>query len=89
MSPDLTGLGGGRFLLVWTEGTSTHQVRGAVLDDNAGAIDPFAISPAGVDAGQGQAATLADGRGVIAFLSSTPGDFYEVVAVPLVCQEKH
>jgi len=88
MSPDLTSLGDGRFFLVWTEGLSTHQVRAAALDDAGSAIDAFAVSPAGVDAGQGQAATLPDGRGVIAFLSSTPRDTYETVALPIKCEAK-
>ncbi len=88
MSPDLTSLGAGRFLLVWTEGSSTHQVRAAVFGDDGSASDAFAISPDGVDAGQGQAATLANGHGVVAFLSSTQPGFYEAVAGPLACADK-
>ena len=84
MSPDLTSLGGGRFLLLWTEGTTTHQVRGAVLEEGA-VTSAFAVSPDGVDAGQGQAAVLEDGRGVAAYLSSTSPGFYEAVAAPLKC----
>jgi hypothetical protein len=87
MSPDLTPLGGGRFLLLWTEGTTTHQVRGAVLEEGA-VSSAFAVSPDGVDAGQGQAAVIDDGRGVAAYLSSTSPGFYEAVAAPLKCEPR-
>lgn len=87
MSPDLTSLGGGRFLLLWTEGTTTHQVRGAVLEEGA-VTSAFAVSPDGVDAGQGQAAVTDDGKGVAAYLSSTSPGFYEAVAAPLKCAAK-
>ena len=87
MSPDLTPLGGGRFLLLWTEGTTTHQVRGAVLEEGA-VTSAFAVSPDGVDAGQGQAAVLDDGRGVAAYLSSTSPGFYDAVAAPIKCAPK-
>ena len=87
MSPDLVSLGGGRFLLVWTEGQSTHQVRAAVVSDGGAASDPFVVSTEGVDAGQGRGAVLADGRGVVAFFSSGKNGF-EVVAAPIKCAEK-
>ena len=87
MSPDLTSLGAGRFLLLWTEGTTTHQVRGAVLEEGS-VTSAFAVSPDGVDAGQGQAAVLEDGRGAAAYLSSTSPGFYEAVAAPLKCAGK-
>ena len=87
MSPDLTSLGGGRFLLLWTEGTTTHQVRGAVLEEGA-VTSAFAVSPDGVDAGQGQAAVIDDGRGVAAYLSSTSPGFYEAIAAPIKCAAK-
>ncbi|HEY2365906.1 MAG TPA: hypothetical protein VGH87_05940, partial [Polyangiaceae bacterium] len=87
MSPDLTALGGGRFLLLWTEGTTTHQVRGAVLEEGS-VTSAFAVSPDGVDSGQGQAAVTSDGHGVAAYLSSTSPGFYEAVAAPLKCAAK-
>jgi len=87
MSPDLTSLGNGRFLLLWTEGTTAHQVRGAVLEEGS-VTSAFAVSPDGVDSGQGQAAVLDDGRGVAAYLSSTSPGFYEAVAAPLKCAPK-
>ena len=87
MSPDLVSLGGGRFLLVWTEGQSTHQVRGAIVNESGAASDPFVVSAEGVDAGQGRAAVLPDGRGVVAFFSSGKLGF-EVVARPIKCAEK-
>ncbi len=87
MSPDLTALGGGRFLVLWTEGTTTHQVRGAVLEEGS-VTSAFAVSPEGVDAGQGQAAVTGDGRGVAAYLSSTSPGFYEAVAAPIKCAPK-
>ena len=88
MSPDLTSLGSGRFLLLWTEGTTTHQVRGAVLGEDGSTTSAFAVSPDGADAGQGQAAVLDDGRGVAAYLSATSPGFYEAVAAPLKCAAK-
>ncbi|HEX4517304.1 MAG TPA: hypothetical protein VH054_27350 [Polyangiaceae bacterium] len=91
MSPDLTALGGGRFLLLWTEGTTTHQVRGAVLDEGS-VSSAFAVSPDGVDAGQGQAAVIegdaSQWKGVAAYLSSTSPGFYEAVAAPIKCGPK-
>jgi hypothetical protein len=88
MSPSITSLGAGRFLLVWTEGpVSQHQVRGITFlgGDPTGA--PFTASTDGVNAGQGQAAVLPDGRGVVAFLVGTDHGF-EVHAAPIHCGEK-
>ncbi len=87
MSPGLAALGDSRFLLVWTEGpVSSHQVRAAVLSDGAAGA-PFTVSADGVNAGQGQAAVLADGHGVVAFLAKGAGGF-EVSALPIQCVEK-
>jgi hypothetical protein len=90
MSPGVASLGGGRFLLVWTEGPkSSHQVRAVVLNDGA-LGDAFTVSAEGVNAGQGQAAVLSDGRGVVAFLaSSQTGKGFEVAATPIECTEKN
>jgi len=84
MSPDLTSLGEGRFLFVWTEGLATHQVRGALVGEDGSAISPFVVSADGVDAGQGQSATLPSGQGVVAFLAATKAG-YEAMAAPLAC----
>ncbi len=86
MSPGVAGLGGGRFLLVWTEGPAAgHQVRAQTLDAT-GAFQGAAltISPDGTNAGQGQPALGTDGKGVVAYLSSS-GKNYEVVATPISC----
>ncbi len=88
MSPDLTSLGEGRFLLLWTEGTTTHQVRAAVLNGEGAPSSAFAVSPDGIDAGQGQSAVLEDGRGAVAYLSTTSPGFYEAIVAPLKCAER-
>lgn len=87
MSPGVAALPGGGFLLLWTEGpTSGQQVRAQVMSGDG---DPsghaITISTAGVRAGQGQAAVLADGRGVVAFLVEVGGGF-EVRAASLLCK---
>ena len=86
MSPSVAALGGGRFLLVWTEGpAAAHQVRAQTLDATGtfqGAA--LTISPDGANAGQGQAALAVGGKGVVAYLSSS-GKNYEVVATPITC----
>jgi hypothetical protein len=85
MSPALAGLGGGRFLLVWTEGpVSSHQVRAQTLAPSGSPVGaPLVVSAEGVNAGQGQVA-VADGHGVAAFLASN-GSGFEVVATPVTC----
>ncbi len=89
MSPSVAGLGEGRFLLVWTEGpVSNHQVRGAVMTDGA-FNHAFTASTEGINAGQGQAVVLPDGRGVVAFLAaSQTAKGFEVAATPIQCVEK-
>lgn len=88
MSPGLASLGSGRFLLVWTEGpVSSHQVRGITVSDNGTFGDAFTASAEGVNAGQGQAAVLEGGRGVVAFLAGS-GKTFEVAATPIQCVEK-
>jgi hypothetical protein len=86
MSPGLAGLPGGRFLLVWTEGpTSAHDVRALTLANDGSPLGPpLVISNEGVNAGQGQAAMTAAGKGVVAFLESGAGGF-EVAATAIVC----
>ncbi len=86
MSPGLAVVPGGGFLLVWTEGPpSGHAVRALTLSADGAAVgDPLNISNDRANAGQGQAAIAAHGRGVVAFLESSPGGF-QVVATPITC----
>jgi hypothetical protein len=86
MSPTLAGLGGGRFLVAWTEGpVSNHQVR-AVTVNGDGTVSgaALAVSPQGLNAGQPSATVGADGRGVVAFLAGK-GKGYEVYVTPVTC----
>jgi len=86
MAPGLAAVPGGRFLLVWTEGPATlHHVRALTLSSEGAPIGPpLEISPDGANAGQGQAAVVAGGAGVVAFLESEDGGF-RVAAVPITC----
>ncbi|MDB4947262.1 MAG: Basic proline-rich protein [Labilithrix sp.] len=85
MSPSVAGLGGGRFVMAWSEGTPSHQVRAQVLDaDGTPSGAPLALSAAGVNAGQPQLAIGPDGRGVVAFLAAK-GKAFEVHATPIAC----
>lgn len=88
MSPSVAGLGGGRFVIAWSEGTPTHQVRAITLNaDGSSSGAAMALSAAGVNAGQPQVAIGADGRGVVAFLAAK-GKAYEVHATPVACAAK-
>lgn len=88
MSPSVAGLGAGRFVVAWSEGTPTHQVRAITLKaDGSASGAPMALSAAGVNAGQPQVAVGADGRGVVAFLASK-GKAYELHATPIACSAK-
>jgi hypothetical protein len=86
MSPALSALPGGRFLLVWTEGpASGHEVRALTLSSEARPLGgPIVVSSESTNAGQGQAAVNASGQGVIAFLESR-GDAFEVAATSIAC----
>jgi len=87
MSPGIAGLGGGRFLLVWTEGpVSSHQVRAQTIDSRGrteGAA--LTISTEDANAGQGQAAVMADGRGLVAYIVANAGGGFELMATPVSC----
>jgi hypothetical protein len=87
MSPGLAGLGGGRFLLAWTEGlVASHQVRAETIGAAGDVLGPaLTISAEGVNAGQGQVAVLPDGKGLVVFMASPVGSTAEVVAAPVVC----
>ena len=86
MSPALAVIPGGGFLLVWTEGPpSAHGVRALTLTEEGAAVGPpLAISGSDVNAGQGQAAIVVGGRGVVGFFESAGGGF-QVVATPIAC----
>ena len=86
MSPSLASLGGGRFLLAWTEGpVSNHQVRAIAIDaSGAPSGAPIDISGSGVNAGQPAAVVGPDGRGAVAFLAAK-GKSLEVHATPIRC----
>lgn len=88
MSPSVAGLGGGRFVMAWSEGTPTHQVRAVTLRfDGSTSGAPMALSAAGVNAGQPQIAVGPDGKGVVGFLASK-GKAYELHATPVTCSAK-
>jgi hypothetical protein len=86
MAPSLAGLGGGRFLLSWTEGpVSNHQVRAITMNaDGSPASAAVAISATGVNAGQPAAVVASDGRGAVAFIAAK-GKALEVHATPISC----
>ncbi|HXN31924.1 MAG TPA: hypothetical protein VN894_08685 [Polyangiaceae bacterium] len=82
MSPGLTVIPGGRFLLTWTQGpTSVHEVRALGLSSEGSPVGlPLTISNPRANAGQGQAAVTARGRGLVAFLESSANGFQVAVA---------
>jgi hypothetical protein len=86
MSPNVAGLGRGKFLLSWTEGpVSGHQVRALTFTaDGVSSGGALSVSASGVNAGQPQAAVGVDGRGVIAFLAAK-GKTNELMATPISC----
>jgi hypothetical protein len=85
IAPALAGLADGRFLLVWTEGSSGHDVRAQTLASDLHPLGgPFTVSPTGGNAGQGSAA-VTDGRGLVAYLALT-GHAYEVWATGVDCR---
>ena len=88
MSPSVFGLGGGRFVMAWSEGTPTHQVRAITFNaDGTTSGSAMALSAAGVNAGSPQVAVGPDGRGVAAFLAAK-GKNYELHATPIACASK-
>jgi hypothetical protein len=88
MSPSVFGLGGGRFVMAWSEGTPTHQVRAITFNaDGTTSGSAMALSAAGVNAGSPQVAVGPDGRGVAAFLAAK-GKNYELHATPIACAAK-
>ena len=88
MSPSVFGIGGGRFVMAWSEGTPSHQVRAITFNaDGTTSGAAMALSAAGVNAGSPQIAVGPDGRGVAAFLAAK-GKSYELHATPVACAAK-
>ena len=88
MSPSVFGIGGGRFLMAWSEGTPTHQVRAITFNaDGTMSGAAMALSAPGVNAGSPQVAVGLDGHGVAAFLAAK-GKTYELHATPIACAAK-
>jgi hypothetical protein len=87
MSPGISAVPGGRFLLVWTEGpTSRHDVRALTLSREGQPIGkPLVISNKTSNSGQGQAAVNASRQGVVAFLESTESGGFQVMATAIAC----
>ncbi|MEO8878266.1 MAG: hypothetical protein ABI461_21915, partial [Polyangiaceae bacterium] len=87
MSPGVASLGGGRFLIVWTEGAAQgHQVRALTIGpDGQPQGDALTISASGENAGQGQAAVNADGHGVVGYLVSAGPKTFQVSATSITC----
>jgi hypothetical protein len=89
MSPSLASLGGGRFLLAWTEGpVASHQVRAITFNaDGSPSGSALTISANGVNAGQPTAVVGPDGHGAVAFLAAK-GKNTEVHATAINCPPK-
>ncbi|MGH7329868.1 MAG: hypothetical protein ACREJX_16090 [Polyangiaceae bacterium] len=87
MSPGVASLTGGRFLVVWTEGPAQgHQVRAVTIgNDGQPQGEPITISAQGENAGQGQAAVTADGRGVVAYFVSNGPKAFALAATAITC----
>ncbi len=88
MSPGLTVIPGGRFLLTWTQGPiSVHEVRALTLSAEGAPVGaPLTVSTPGANAGQGQAAVTPGGRGLVAFLEAGANGF-QVAVAPIVCRQ--
>lgn len=89
MSPSVASLGGGRFLLAWTEGTTTtHQVRALTFAaDGTPSSTPLMISTAGDNAGQPAIAINDDGKGMVAYLAAKKGGF-DLKVTPISCPKQ-
>jgi hypothetical protein len=89
MSPSLASLGGGRFLLAWTEGPTTgHQIRAVTVGaDGMPTGSAIAVSAPGLNAGQPSAIVGPDGAGTVAFLAAR-GKALEVYAAPITCPSR-
>jgi hypothetical protein len=85
MMPGIAAVDSRRFLLVWTEGTSTaHQVRAITVDAGGAVIGTPKTVSSGVEGGWGRPAVTADGRGAVAFLTPTDAGF-AIAATPIAC----
>jgi hypothetical protein len=86
IAPALAGLGDGRFLLAWTEGSGgSHDVRAQTLSADMKPVGAaFSVSHSGGNAGQGAAAVSA-GKGLVAYLALTDRS-YEVWGAGVDCR---
>jgi len=86
IAPALAGLGDGRWLIAWTEGSGgDHDVRAATLDADLRPVGaPFTVSHSGSNAGQG-AVALSAGQGMVAYLTLTDQG-YEVWGAGVDCR---
>ncbi|MFO0734260.1 MAG: DUF4339 domain-containing protein [Labilithrix sp.] len=87
MSPNVASLGGGRFLLAWTEGATTnHQVRALTFAaDGTPSSTPLSISASGDNAGQPAIALNDEGKGVVAYLSAKGKGGFDLHVTPISC----
>lgn len=87
MSPSVASLGGGRFLLAWTEGaTTSHQVRALTFAaDGTPSATPLVISASEHNAGQPAIALDDEGKGVVAYLSAKGTKGFELYVTPIHC----
>jgi len=87
LSPSLTSINGGGFLLAYTQRTVYDSRVNAQAIDSIGAPvgAPLTISADKSGAGWGNGAVTTDGRGVVAFLAPSAAGF-EVLATPIACR---
>jgi hypothetical protein len=86
MSPAVASLGGGRFLLAWTEGTTTHAVRALTFAaDGTPSPMPLEISGSSDNAGQPAIALNDDGKGFVAYLAAKGNKGFELHVTPISC----
>jgi hypothetical protein len=86
MSPAVAGMGGGKYLLAWSEGPAKgERIRAVNMNgDNQPVGDAISVSPEDANAGQPQIAIGQDGKGVIAYLVDRGGG-YDVAAQGIAC----
>jgi hypothetical protein len=86
MSPAVAGIGGGKYLLAWSEGPAKgERIRAVNMSgDNQPLGEAFSDSPEDANAGQPQIAIGNDGKGIIAYLVEHAGG-YDVSAQGIAC----
>jgi hypothetical protein len=87
LSPSLSSISGGGFLLAYTQRTVFDSRVNAQAIDSIGAPigAPLTISGGKSGAGWANGAVTTDGRGVVAFLAPSDAGF-EVMATPIACR---